>query len=138
MLHFLKMIFVLNIMFNHRFVTRFRHKHINVKKMTIVLFALKKWFFILQKCHFTIYGDNFVVVSNFQKRFIHDSIMISLRDICMFLIKHDIIIVSLWIFTKQNTLVDLLSREKYAKIVDIYSQLRKWMIFHFHDTIKRI
>ena len=80
-------------MFNHRFVTRFRHKHINVKKMTIVLFVLKKCFFTLQKCHFIIYDDNFVVISEFQKLFIHDSVMISLRNICIFLIKHDIIIV---------------------------------------------
>ena len=128
--------------FSHRFATRFKHVHINVKKMLVVLFALRKWLNILKKTHLYFYDDNFVVIFDFQKRFINDSVMSSLRDICMFLVRHDIVVNLIWIFTKNNVLVDMLSRFQHDKIVDIYSQLRyqrfKCEILFQVDTIKLI
>ena len=49
--------------------------------------------------------------------------MNSFRDICMLLTRHDIFVNSIWISTKNNVLVDILSRFQFDKIVDICSQL---------------
>ena len=107
--------------FNHRFATRFKRLHINVKKMIAVLFAIRKWLNILKETHLHLYDDNFVVVFDLQKRSINDFVMSSLRDICMLLARHDIVVSSIWISTKNNVLVDMLSRFQFEKIVDIYS-----------------
>ena len=109
--------------FSHRFATRFKRLHINVKKMIAVLFAIRKWLNILKETHLYLYDDNFVVVFDLQKRSINDFVMSSLRDICMLLARRDIVVSSIWISTKNNLLVDILSRFQFDKIVDICSQL---------------
>ena len=117
-----------NEIFFIRFFTRIRFKHINVKKMIIIFIAFRKWFFILNDKHVIFYCDNYVVVENLKKRSFNDVVMISLRKICMLLIKNDIFISMQWIFTKSNVLIDMLFRNLYNKIVDLYSQLRCFQI----------
>ena len=48
--------------FNHRFATRFKRLHINVKKMIAVLFAIRKWLNTFKKTHLYLYDNNFVIV----------------------------------------------------------------------------
>ncbi len=123
--------------FNHCYFTRFRHKHINVKEIKIVLFIIRKWLNMLREKRLIIHDDNIVVVFDLIKRFIKNAAMILLRNICMLLARNDVTIVSEWIFTEQNTLADLLSREKWFKITDMWSQLR-FVILRTTSTSKQI
>ena len=127
--------FMLDLMFNHRFSTRLCHKHINVKEMTSISFVIKKWLNFIVEKHLVIHDDNFVVVFDFKKRSIQKTIMISLREICMLLAKHDVTIIFEWIFIKKNILVDFLSRDKWTTIINTWSQLLK--ILSIDDTIKQ-
>ena len=81
-----------HLMYSHRFSTRLSPKHINVKEMTSILFAMKKWLDLIRGKHLVIHGDNYAVVSGLRKRSIQGAAMAPLRDICMLLAKHDITI----------------------------------------------
>ena len=83
-----------DLVFSHRFSTRLCHKHINVKEMTSVLFAIRKWLNLIAGKHLIIHGDNFAVVSGLKKRSIQGAAMAPLREICMLLAKHDVTITS--------------------------------------------
>ena len=64
------------------------------------------------------------MICDFRIFFFHDSIMISFRKIAMLLIIHDINIDDVvWLNFEFNHLIDLLSRDKYAQIVNEFSQL---------------
>lgn len=47
-----------------------------------------------------------------------------LRRIAMLCTKHDIEVQAYWIFTKQNSLADMLSSGQYAKIANKYPSLQ--------------
>ena len=64
--------------------------------------------------------------------------MISFKNICILIIQYDIIIKIIQILIKINTLVDLLSRDLYAKIANRYSQLVVHIISRRLNTIKSI
>ena len=119
-------------MFFFRFSTRMLFKHINVKEMIVVFIVLRKWFSLLCDKHVILYCDNFVVIEKLKKRSFNDEIMISLRVICMLLIKNDIALSMQWIFTKSNALINMLFRNQYDKIADSYSQFQ-----HFQNEENR-
>ena len=96
---------------------------LNVKEMTTVLIAIRKWLHLLRGKHLVIYGDNFAVSSGLKKRSINGAAMAPLRDICMLLALHDVTITSNWISTKENILADLLSRGKWSNIANSWPQL---------------
>ena len=124
-----------HLMYSHRFFTRLSLKHINVKEMTSILFVMKKWLNFIREKHLVIHDDNYVVVSRLRKRSIQDVVMTSLRDICMLLAKHDITITFEWISINDNTLANLLSRDKWATITNTWPQLL--MTLSTDDMIKQ-
>ena len=112
-----------NLVFSHRFSSRLRPRHLNVKEMTAILIAIRKWLHLLRGKHLVIYGDNYAVSSGLKKRSISGAAMAALRDICMLLASHVVTVTSNWISTKENILADLLSRGKWSSIANSWSQL---------------
>ena len=104
--------------------------------MTSILFVMKKWLNFIREKHLIIHDDNYVVVSRLKKRFIQNVVMTSLRDICMFLIKHDIMIIFEWISINDNTFANFFSRDKWITIVNTWSQLLT--ILSIDDMIKQV
>lgn len=113
--------------FSHRFPSRMRHKHINVKEMLAVLFAMRRWLGTFKGAHVTIRCDNNAVANGLKNRSIRGGAMAPLRDICMLLAQHDIVIDVIWIPTKANALADMLSRGLYARIANTYPQLTQML-----------
>ena len=52
--------------FSHRFATRLREKHINVKEMFTVLFAVRKWLDTLKGTYLHLYSDNSLLLQVFK------------------------------------------------------------------------
>ena len=116
-----------NEVFSSRFPTRMVSKHINVKEMTAVLIALRKWLHVLRGAHVLLHCDNYAVVGGLTKRSFNGAAMAPLREICMLLATNDISLSVKGIPTKSNALADMLSRGQYRKVADLYPQLR-WLL----------
>jgi hypothetical protein len=108
--------------FVKRFFIRFRHRHINVKKMQIILQTLRLWNF--NNVILVVHCDNFAMTFELNKSFIRDDAMTSLRIIIMIVALKNLTIVSKWIFIKKNTFVDWFSREKFYLIADKFLSLQ--------------
>lgn len=110
--------------FSTRIITRYRRIHINFKEIKAVLYAIELWLERLRGTRLVLHCNNEIYVFKLHKSFIKGSTMASLRDIAILMTKHNIYLILIWIPTKANQLVDNLSRFKYQKIANIYSQLR--------------
>lgn len=106
--------------FSERFTTRLRHKHINVKEMTAILHALQKWVSLCRGSRFILHCDNFAVAKGVKKTSIRGNAMHTLRAIVMLTALNDIAIESRWISTRENNVVDLLSRGMIQKLANQY------------------
>ena len=111
--------------FNLFYNTRTRNKFkvdIQMKEMKIVLYDLNKWLEHIRFDRIIIHCDNYFIVCDFRKSIMRKSIMISLREIVMFLTFNNVDIEQMiWINFESNHLIDLLSRDKYTQIVNEYS-----------------
>ena len=110
--------------YSEQFTTRLRQKHINVKEMTAILHALRRWLPLCKGSHLVLHCDNFPVAKGVKKTSIRGQAMHSLRAIVMLAAVHDIEIESIWISTKQNAVADLLSRGMIQKIANVYPQFQ--------------
>ena len=107
-----------------RYTTRLRTKHINEKEMTAILHAIQRWLPLCKGAHLLLYCDSFAVMSGFKKTSIRGGAMHPLRNIAMMAAVNDIEIEPHRLSTKENFLVDLLSRGLFGKIADNYPKLQ--------------
>ena len=110
--------------FSTRFTTRLRAKHINVKEMTAILQAMKKWLPICKGSHLILYCDSYAVTKGVNKTSIRGQAMHALRAITMLAALHDIQIEARWISSKENYIADLLSRGLLKKLADKIPQFQ--------------
>ena len=75
---------------SERFTSRLRPTHINVKEMTAILHALRKWLPLCAGSHVIFHCDNFAVTSGIRKSSIRGNAMRPLRAIAMLTAIHDI------------------------------------------------
>ena len=114
--------------FNNSITTRYRQKDIQFKEIKAIYYVIRLWLQRLRGLQLMLYCDNDVYIYNFRKSSIRELVIILLRDIVMLLTKYDIYLVSIQILIKINKLVDNLSRFRYRKIANVYSQLRYILI----------
>ena len=103
-----------------RFLLQLRPKHINVKETRAVLFIFWRWLHVLTGKYILLYGNNFIVSQGLKHLLIRGPSMISMPNITMLMALHDIIISSVWILNKENTLADILYRILWQKIANMY------------------
>ena len=78
-----------NVKYNIRALRKSKYD-IQTKKMNVVFYDFRKWLNQIQYTRLIIHCDNFSMICDFKKNFIHDSFMIFFRKIAMLLIIHDI------------------------------------------------
>lgn len=110
--------------FSLHFASRYRPKDIQFKEMLAILVTIRKWLSRLQGSHLTLHCDNGAVADGIKATTMRGQAMAPLRQIVMLFARYDIRYTVIWIPTKQNHLADLLSRFKFAKIADLYPQLK--------------
>lgn len=110
--------------FSQIFSTRLRNKHITVKEMSAVLYALNTWLLLFADSHLITYGDNTGVVQGLKHSSNIGPAMDPLREIVMILSTHNIVIESNWILSKENFLADILSRGQWHKLTNEFPHLQ--------------
>ena len=120
--------------FSTRFTTRLRAKHINVKEMTAILQAMKKWLPICKGSHLILYCDSYAVTKGVNKTSIRGQAMHALRAITMLAALHDIQIEARWISSKENYIADLLSRGLLKKLADKIPQFQALQQYRTRST----
>ena len=110
--------------FSTRIATRHRHKDIQFKEMKAVLYAIRLWLPRLRGARLILHCDNNACIYGLRKLSIRGPAMAPLRDIAIILASSDVILTPSWISTKENDLADGLSRFRFEKIANEYSQLR--------------
>ena len=109
--------------FNKRFNIKMKLKNIQIKKMFAIFHDIRLWLNRFHDIVLTIHCDNQTICVDFIFEFMRNEIMTFFRQIVMLLTFHDIIVSIVWINSKFNHLTNLFSRNRYALIVDEYSQL---------------
>lgn len=113
-------LFFLDKAFLYCFSTRPRVKHINFMKIIAISLAISKWIEFFKGPHLHIFCDDFIVAHGVQKTSIREKVMKLLQRIAMLCTEHDIEVQVYWIFTKQNSLPNLLFCGQYTKIANNY------------------
>ena len=127
--------------YSQLFVSRLSLKHISFKETQAVLFAFWHWLYILAGKHILLYKDNFAVCQRLKHQLIRGPSIILIRSTAIFMALHNIRISSVWILSKDNVLAEMLSRDTWGKIADVYPMLvpTYWYISLFlHGIPKRL
>jgi hypothetical protein len=104
--------------FSSRMPRRHRAKHITWKEAYAILFALAKWGQAWEGCQITFMCDNSTVVGAINKKSVHGDTIDPLQLIFLAAALHDIEISCWWLASKDNWIVDALSRFTLRKLAN--------------------
>lgn len=109
--------------FSEGFSPRQLIKHINVKEMRAVLYAMRRCLSDFAGAHLVIYEDNYITTQGLVKSSVKGGAMAPLRQIAMLAARYNISSEIRWIPSDENRLADLLSRARLDVIAIEFPQL---------------
>lgn len=103
-----------------RFVLNSPQKqHINISETEVIGVALQKWSHIWKHGTLVIHTDNKTALGGFNNKITRGDAMDSLRQSSLLAAAMDIILVGIWISTKDNGLADAISRFDWRLVANL-------------------